>query len=246
MLSSFGRWFKGFFFFPYFSLMDMFHRISDVLRYYIGSGPGPKEFRKTDLALTRTYLLRNPYAMCRRHFFSKAFPSAELNQVQTVYGETLLMTLELINAKLRINQYDLIMDLGSGRGRNCFFWHAYTQAQVVGVELNPDFVNLANSIRDRFQLQRLEFVHDNIFDADLSQATILYFYGVAFSEQATLGLIEKFSQLSPGIVILSVGFSLNDYYDAPIFVELESFEVFFVWGKTRIHVMQTKPQIMTD
>lgn len=229
------RLFKALLLFPYFTLMDWLHRLHDIT-YYRRSAA----FKKADLALTKSYLLRNPYAICRRYFSSKKCPEKNSDRVQVIYGETFCMTFELFIAKLGIRQHDRFIDLGCGRGRGCFFIHAMTGAEVIGIDLNPTFIKKATAIVERQQLTGISFRLENIFESDLSQATILYFYGVAFSDTATLGIIEMFNQLPAGIRIICVGFSLNDYYDEPLFDELDEFEVFFLWGKTTVWVCETR------
>ena len=36
------------------------------------------------------------------------------------------------------------------------------------------------------------------------------------------------------------GFSLNDYYEEELFEDIDDFPVFYLWGKTRVYVCQTK------
>mgnify|MGYP001052342183 CR=1 FL=1 len=231
------RLLNAFIHFPYYTIMELLHRLHDMLYYYKNT-----EFRKADLALFRAYLFRNPYLMCRRYLSSKKCIEPNKDKVQVIYGETLCMTFELLIAKLAITEHDIVFELGCGRGRGCFFIHAMTNAEVVGIELNPTFVKKANVIKDKLAITNMSFVQDNIFEADLSRATVMYFYGVAFSDTATIGLIEKFCQLPAGIRIICIGFSLNDYYDQPLFDEIDEFEVFFLWGKTQVYVCQTKGQ----
>jgi len=215
--------------------MEWLHRLHDLI-YYRRS----PQFKKADLALTKAYLFRNPYRICRSYFSSKKSPEQNANRVQVIYGETFCMTFELFIAKLKITEHDRFIDLGCGRGRGCFFIHALTGAETIGLDLNPTFIKKANAINEKQALTKIYFREEDIFEANLAEATILYFYGVAFSDIATIGLIEKFAQLPAGIRIICVGFSLNDYYEDEIFIEIDEFDVFFLWGKTRVWICQTQ------
>lgn len=226
---------SAFFHFPYFTLMDIMHRIHDAACYY-----KYKSFRQADLALTKSYLLRNPYAMCRKFFTTAKGKESGVNRVQVIYGETFCMTFELIAHRLNIGPHDIFYDLGCGRGRGVFFMNALTGAKTIGVEINPDFVKKATAIQEKLALDNVTFKEESIFDSDLSYSTVLYFYGIAFNDKAILTLIEKFVQLPAGIRIVCVGFSLNDYYEEELFEDIDDFPVFYLWGKTRVYVCQTK------
>lgn len=227
--------------FPYFSMMDFAHRCHDIFYYWRNP-----LFRKADIALMRAYFLRNPYRMCRRFFSSKKCPEPNQNKVQTIYGETFCMTLELLMRRMGMDAHDRVYELGCGRGRSCFYFNAMSGAQVIGIDLNPVFIKKATKIANTLAADNISFIEDSIFNVDLADATIIYFYGIAFNDTATLGLIEKFSQLPAGIRIACVGFSLNDYYDEPLFLEVDEFEAFYLWGKTRIWVCETLGQIEED
>ena len=63
--------------------MDIMHRIHDAACYY-----KYKSFRKADLALTKSYLLRNPYAMCRKFFTTEVTEITEVKpQGDRLWGE---------------------------------------------------------------------------------------------------------------------------------------------------------------
>jgi len=219
---------------PYVISMEWLHRFHDALHYYKS-----KQFRATEWALFKAYWFKNPYRMCKKYFKSKALNDEQRQTVQTIYGETLCMTFDMIQARMRVNAEDRIYELGAGRFRGAFFLHAFTPAHIVGIEMNPTFVKIARDIQTKCGLDRLSIRQENMLDSDLSDATLIYFYGVAFNDEASVLLINKFAQLPAHVRILCVGFSLNEYEpaDQPKFTTLETFPVFFLWGRVDIWVM---------
>ena len=104
-------------------------------------------FAKSDGSLVSMYLFDNPFSISKRYFVHCS------NSDEYTYGETPLTTFEQIAKEARITPQDYVYELGSGRGRTCFWLKNYIGCQVVGVEIVPDFVVRAKRIQRRLVLK---------------------------------------------------------------------------------------------
>jgi len=106
----------------------------------------------------------------------------------------------------RVRPEDRVVDLGSGDGRNVIA-AAKRGADAVGVEYNPELVALARrNAAEAGVAERARFVQGDMFEADISQASVL----VLFLIPENLRRLEpKFRKLAPGTRIVS------NYYKIP-------------------------------
>lgn len=73
----------------------------------------------------------------------------------------------------KITPNDYVIDLGSGDGRNVIA-AAKRGARALGVEFNPDMVALSNRLAAEAGVaDKAKFVQGDMFEADISQATVL-------------------------------------------------------------------------
>jgi SAM-dependent methyltransferase len=104
----------------------------------------------------------------------------------------------------------MVYDLGSGDGRIPIAAAREFGAQGVGIELDPDLV--AESIRNARRAgvaDRTRFLQENIFDADLSPATVVTLYlSIDLNQRLRPKLL---AQLKPGSRIVSHDFSIGDW-----------------------------------
>ena len=106
----------------------------------------------------------------------------------------------------RVTSRDFVMDLGSGDGRNIIA-AAKRGARGVGVEYNPDMVALSrrNAAKEGVA-ERAKFVQGDMFQADISQATVLALFLLPDNLRK---LTPKFmEQLKPGTRLVMNGFSI--------------------------------------
>ena len=90
---------------------------------------------------------------------------------------------------------DFVMDLGSGDGRNVIA-AAKRGAKALGVEYNPEMVALARrNAQKEGVADRAMFVHGDMYEADISQATVLALFLLPANLQK---LAPKFQALRPG------------------------------------------------
>ena len=108
----------------------------------------------------------------------------------------------------RVTPQDYVMDLGSGDGRNVIA-AAKRGARALGVEYNPDMVELSRRIAIKEGVaDTAAFVQGDMYEADISQATVMALF--LLTENLNK-LLPKFLALSPGARIVVNGFEIDDW-----------------------------------
>lgn len=101
---------------------------------------------------------------------------------------------------------DVVYDLGSGDGRIPIIAAQKYGARGVGIELNPTLVELSWQIANEAEVaNRVSFVVGDLFEADLSKATVITTY---LSASIMKTLEPKFRALRPGTRIVSHQFQM--------------------------------------
>lgn len=118
---------------------------------------------------------------------------------------------DMVERMLEIAQVtpkDFLIDLGSGDGRTVIA-AAKRGAKARGVEYNPDMVELSrsNAAKERVS-NRAEFVRGDLFEADLSQATVITLF---LLPEINLQLRPKILDLRPGTRIVSNTFTMGEW-----------------------------------
>ena len=105
---------------------------------------------------------------------------------------------------------DVVYDLGSGDGRIVIAAARDFGARGVGIELDPGLVaESARNARRAGVAGRTRFLQQNIFVADISEATVVTMY---LSPEVNLRLRPKLlSQLKPGSRIVSHDYPIGDW-----------------------------------
>ncbi len=108
----------------------------------------------------------------------------------------------------KVTAQDYVIDLGSGDGRTVIT-AAKRGARALGVEFNPDMVALSkrNAVREGVA-SRAQFVEGDLYQADLSQATVLTMF---LLEEINLKLRPKILNLKPGTRIVSNSFTMGEW-----------------------------------
>lgn len=179
-------------------------------------------FACIDFTLLFSYFFKSPYAIVR------AF-----TQGLEPYGETPLVVMQQIAKKAMITKNDTVFELGSGRGRTCFWLSVLVGCKTVGVEIVPVFVQKAEGIRRYYGLQNLEFRLQDMLETDLSEASVIYLFGTCLSDENINRFIDKLKSVKRGTRIVTISYALTEYKNVPYIQLKESFEVEFPWGKTQ-------------
>lgn len=108
-------------------------------------------------------------------------------------------TVEKMLDVAQVTPRDFVMDLGSGDGRNVIA-AARRGARALGVEYNPEMVELARRIAEKEGVaNRATFVQGDMYEADISRATVLALFLLPENLER---LAPKFLALDPGTRIV--------------------------------------------
>lgn len=108
----------------------------------------------------------------------------------------------------RVTPADVVMDLGSGDGRNVIA-AARRGARAIGVEYNPDLVRLsAERAEEAGVAGRASFIEGDMFRADISRATVLALFLLPANLET---LRDQFLAMAPGTRIVLNTFDIPDW-----------------------------------
>jgi SAM-dependent methyltransferase len=117
----------------------------------------------------------------------------------------------LIEAMLdaaEVTAADYVMDLGSGDGR-IVIAAAKRGAQAVGIEFNPDMVELSKRNAEKAGVSdKASFVNADIFESDFSRASVVTMY---LLPNLNIKLRPALLDLKPGTRIVSHAFTMGDW-----------------------------------
>lgn len=147
-----------------------------------------------------------------------------LAQTLAPYVPTPFPIVDAMLALAGLAEDDVLIDLGSGDGR-VVLEAARRGARAVGIEIDAALVS--QSIERRNEDTRYltaEFLHGDVLDADISQATVVTCYLLS----TTMGaLTEKFRALKPGTRIISHAFVMPEW--APTRTVRVGESLLFLW-----------------
>ena len=109
----------------------------------------------------------------------------------------------------RVTGQDYLIDLGSGDGRIVVTAAKKFGTRGFGVDLNPVRIDEANdNARRNKVVDKVAFYQRDLFDTDLSQATVITMY---LLPRVNLSLRPKILELKPGTRIVSHDFDMGDW-----------------------------------
>ncbi|MQA90202.1 MAG: methyltransferase domain-containing protein [Gemmatimonas sp.] len=125
------------------------------------------------------------------------------------YIPTSLAVLDVMLEMASVASGDTVYDLGSGDGR-IVIRAAERGARGVGTEYDLELVERSRANADSAGVgESVEFVHGDVFEADVRSATVVTLYlGAEFNRRLRPRLLE---QLRPGSRIVSHGFHMGDW-----------------------------------
>jgi SAM-dependent methyltransferase len=119
---------------------------------------------------------------------------------------------EVVTAMLRVARVtskDRVVDLGSGDGKIPIAAAKQFGASAVGIEYNPQLVQLAQCRAQVEQVtDKVRFEQGDIFESDFSDATVLTLY---LGPTVNLRLRPKLLSMRPGTRIVSNAFDMADW-----------------------------------
>ena len=109
----------------------------------------------------------------------------------------------------KVTDRDVVYDLGSGDGRVPIAAAKDHGARGVGVEFNPKLVALSRQNAEKAGVSdRVRFVNADLFETDLSEATVVTLYLLGSLNQRLLPKLRH--DLKPGSRIVSHAFTMGD------------------------------------
>lgn len=208
-----------------FSIFNFLELCKVIFRYY-----GNPSFRKWDLTLLSSYLFKSPYSISKRYLLDHGAEDPYL------YGETPITSMDVIARRCNFSSSDLIYELGCGRGRCSFWLHAFMGCKVEGIEIIPEFVQIAQAVKSYYEISNVNFTCMNILDVDYSKATAIYLCGTCFEEVLIKKIVKKLRETKSGTKVVSVSYPLTDYTQKPLFTVVDRFSVPFGWGNMDVYL----------
>ncbi len=108
----------------------------------------------------------------------------------------------------KVTPQDYVMDLGAGDGRTVIT-AAKRGARAVGIEYNPDMVELAKRNAAKAGVsEKVQFIKADLFETDLSQATVITMF---LLPEINMRLRPQILNLKPGTRIVSNTFTMEEW-----------------------------------
>jgi hypothetical protein len=125
------------------------------------------------------------------------------------YVATPQLAVEEVLRMAKVGPSDYVIDLGSGDGRVVITAAKTFGARGLGVDLDSYLVDLANeSARLEGVGDRVRFIEQNIFDTDLTAATVIFGY---LRPELNLMLRPKLLELKPGTRVLMHDYNMGQW-----------------------------------
>lgn len=140
-----------------------------------------------------------------------AAPQKELRMPDVVFVPTPQDVVEAMLKVAKVGKGDVLYDLGSGDGRiPITAARKYGIARGVGIDINPVRIKEANENLAKAGVgDRVRFVNADLFEADLSEATVITLY---LLPELNLKLLPKLlKELKPGTRIVSHAFDMGSW-----------------------------------
>lgn len=180
-------------------------------------------FLKLDFAVLFSYICKSPYTIAEERGFGP-------------YGETPLTIMDLIVKECGITANDVVFELGSGRGRTSFWLREFVGCQVIGVEIIPEFVSVANRIKKSYCISDIQFITADFTQQDFRGATYLYLAGTQLQDEVIRKLIDNIIAQDVKLKIITVSYALSEY--SRRFVLRKTFEGAFPWGEATLYLQE--------
>jgi precorrin-6B methylase 2 len=135
----------------------------------------------------------------------------ELRAPDVVFVPTPQEVVEAMLKVARVGKGDVLYDLGSGDGRiPITAAQKYRIARGIGIDINPERIKEANENLSKARVgDRVRFVNADLFETDLSDATVITLY---LLPTLNLKLLPKLlKEVKPGTRIVSHAFDMGSW-----------------------------------
>ena len=107
----------------------------------------------------------------------------------------------------KVNENDLLFDLGAGDGYAVIAAARDHNARAVGIEFNPDMAALARRNVERAGVSdRVTIINGDILQEDFTQATVIF---MNLRPELNRRLQPTLSRMQPGTRVISIGYALE-------------------------------------
>ena len=140
-----------------------------------------------------------------------AAPQKELRAPDVVFVPTPHEVVDAMLKVAKVNKGDVLYDLGSGDGRiPITAAQKYGLTRAVGIDINPERIKEANENRIKAGVgERVTFINADLFEANLSDATVISLY---LLPSLNLKLLPKLlKEVKPGTRIVSHAFDMGSW-----------------------------------
>jgi len=140
-----------------------------------------------------------------------AKPQKELRAPDVIFVPTPHEVVDAMLKVAKVGKDDVLYDLGSGDGRiPITAAQKYGIARGVGIDINPQRIKEANeNLRKAGVGERVRFVNADLFESDLSDATVITLY---LLPELNLKLLPKLlKEVKPGTRIVSHAFDMGTW-----------------------------------
>ena len=109
-----------------------------------------------------------------------------------------------------ITEHDVFVDLGAGLGKAAMAVHLLTGAPARGVELQAGLVSEASAQARELGLDAVSFAQGDALDADLDDATVVFFY-LPFTGDVLAGVLQRLEAVARRrqLVLCALGVDLH-------------------------------------
>lgn len=136
-------------------------------------------------------------------------PACADNELRVPYVPTPQLVVDRMLEMAKVTAQDYLIDLGSGDGRIVVTAAKKFGTRGFGVDLNPVRIDEANAnARKMGVTDKVAFYQRNLFETDLSQATVITMY---LLPRVNLELRSKLLELKPGTRLVSHDFDMGDW-----------------------------------
>ena len=193
-----------------------------------------KRFISSWLWLRGCYFLDSPYWVSRR--FQRKSQLTDLH----VYGETPLLTLELIMNRVNLTACDHIFELGAGSGFTSVWLNTVNGCHVTAIEQVPVFCWRLQRTARRFGLSGIEVRCADYLATSMEGASIIYLYGSNLERPVIEQLTERLAMLPDQVRVISISYPLSDYSKKTPFPLIDQFTAGFEWGEANVFVQSIR------
>jgi SAM-dependent methyltransferase len=148
-----------------------------------------------------------------------------------ICGETPCITLRTILRNLDIKPGDLFIDLGCGRGQTVYYARLLFDMKAAGYDLIATFILKAKLINCFLKISGVDFIMDNILNAELGSAKVVYIVPTTFAADFLEEVNNKLQEAPPGAYIVSVTRPL----DESRYELIRKDSLLYSWGRSPVY-----------